>query len=168
MKTRDVQRLLDRRRRLLHLFTIGMKVTPAVDKICEEFHCARSTVWHDWDTKNEWIPLLLKLGPEYKDEVIMDTLASIHEAKQEAYNTSLTVEGMPRVAALRLYEDTIKDEIKIRQTLGLLPREPLKIQHRIVMLQGKFVKVDSNGKIVDTEVSKPALPSSSGTAIVSR
>lgn len=168
MRTCDVQRLLDRRRRLLHLTTVGLNVTLAVDNVCEEYHCAQSTVWHDWNVRDKWIPLLLKMGPEDKDRVVMDALASLHEARQAAFNTYAAAEGMIRVAALRLFLDAVKAEIEMRQTLGLLPTEPLKIQHRIVMLQGRFVEVGSDGKLVGAAVAKPALPGTSSTAIVPR
>jgi hypothetical protein len=66
------------------------------------------------------------------------------------------------VAAVRVYLETIKAEIEMRQKLGLLPTEPLRIQHRIVMLQGRFVELGPDGKPVSSEEGEqsryPALP----------
>ena len=154
MKTSDVQALLDRRRRLLHLTTIGMKISEAVDKISLEFKCGKRTVWRDWQSRGDWILLLLKISPEEKDHFIWDALASLAEAKQEAYNTYLDVEGMARVAAIRVYLDAVKAEVEMRQSLGLLPTEPSRIQHRIVMLQGKFVEIGPDGKPITEGTAK--------------
>jgi hypothetical protein len=146
--------LVDRRRRLLHLTIIGIKITDAVGKVSQEFKCGQRAVWNDWKVRDQWIPVLLKIGPEERDRVVWDALASLAEAKQEAYNTYLAVEGMARVAAIRVYLDAVKAEVEMRQSLGLLPTEPLRIQHRIVMLQGRFVEIGPDGKPVTEGAAK--------------
>lgn len=148
MTSSSFHALVDRRRRLLHLTIIGVKITDAVKKVSQEFKCGPRTVWNDWKLREQWIPLLLNLGPEERDRVVWDALASLAEAKQEAYNTYLAVEGMARVAAIRVYLDAVKAEVEMRQSLGLLPTEPLRVQHRIVMLQGRFVEIGPDGKPV--------------------
>jgi len=75
---------------------------------------------------------------------------------------------MARVAAVRVYLDAVKAEVEMRQSLGLLPTEPLKIQHRIVMLQGRFVEIGPDGKPVTSGPAKvPALPSAPEAASIS-
>lgn len=147
---------------MLHLTIVGMEVSEAVEKVSEEFKCSKRTVWRDWKMRNQWIPFLVKIDPEEKERVVWDALASLAEAKQEAYNTYLAVEGMARVAAVRVYLEAVKAEVEMRQKLGLLPTEPLKVQHRIVMLKGRFVEIGPDGKpILDEEEEHsrfPALP----------
>jgi hypothetical protein len=148
------EQILERRRKLLHLVTVGVKTSDAVKQVCEDFDCTRSTVWRDWELRDEWIPTLLQLSPEQKDTVVREALAQLKEATHEAYVTYLeTNRGMARVAAIREYREAVIAEIELRQKLGLLPSEPLRVEQRIVMLQGRFVRVDANGKPVHEESS---------------
>ncbi len=141
---------------------IGVDVSKAIDKVAEEFKCGKRTLYRDWKTRDQWIPLFVKTDPEEKEHVVWDALASLAEAKQEAYNTYLSCEGMARVAAVRVYLDAIRAEIEMRQKLGLLPTEPVRVQHRIVMLQGRFVELGPDGKPIPNEEEDqpryPALP----------
>lgn len=149
MRTTALANLVNRRQRLLHLTTAGMPVTEAINLLSEELAVGKRTLWDDWKTKAEWLPLLLQVKPEDKDNVILSALAKITEATQEAYKTYVSEEGMARVSALRLYLEAVKLEIDIRQTLGLLPTEPLRIQQRIIMLEGRFVRIGPDGKPID-------------------
>lgn len=156
MRQKALAYLVNRRQKLVHLTTAGMPVTDAVKLLAEEFSVTERTLWSDWKTKAEWMPLLLQVKPDDKDNVILAVLAKLNEATQEAYKTYLSCSGeMARVSALRVYLEAIMRELEARQTLGLLPTEPLRIQQRIVMLGGKFVRIGPDGKpIID-----PALPS---------
>lgn len=104
----------------------------------------------------DWLPILFKTGKEGKDTAIFDRLAELEEAKMEAYRTYLRADGMTRVAALRLHLDAVKEDVRFRQSLGLLHAEPMKVEERIMMVAGRFCRVDRDGKatpVDDSQVS---------------
>lgn len=158
MGSGKLENLLLRRARLLHLTIIGVDVSKAIDKVAEEFKCGKRTLYRDWKTRGEWIPLFVKTSPEEMKYVVWDALASLAEAKQEAYRAILSSEGMARVAAVRVYLDCVKTEIEMRQDLGLLPTEPLRMQRRIIMLRGHFVELGPNGELPDEEEEQSTIP----------
>lgn len=155
MRQTALARLVNRRQRLLHLTTAGIPITDAVGMLSSELSVSKCTLWKDWKTRSEWLPLLLQIKPEERENVILVTLARLSEATQEAYKTyvSCRVE-MARVAALRLYLEAIKVEVELRQSLGLLTSRSLRVDERIVMIEGRFCRVTPEGKATPINPSK--------------
>jgi hypothetical protein len=63
---------------------------------------------------------------------------------------------MIRVAALRLYLDAVKEDVRFRQGLGLLQAEPMKVEERVMMVGRRFRRVGRDGKatpVDDSQVS---------------
>lgn len=141
---------------MIHLTTAGLSILQSTKMLSEELSCSERTIWRDWKTRLDWLPILFKTGEEGKDTAVFDRLAELEEVKGEAYRTCLRGDGMTRVAGLRLYFDPVKEDIRFRQSLGLLHAEPMKVEERVMMVAGRFCRVDRDGKatpVDDSQVS---------------
>jgi len=141
---------------LIHLTAAGLSVRESTRMLSEEFGCSERTIWRDWKTRVEWLAILFKTGEGGKDAAVFDRMAELEEAKMEAYRTYLREEGMIKVAALRLYLDAVKEDVRFRQSLGLLHAEPMKVEERVMMVGGRFCRVGRDGKatpVDDSQVS---------------
>lgn len=146
MRSEDFALLVERRRKLVQLIASGMSVNRAAKVLSEEFHVSERQIWKDWRSMNTWAPALCQFGDEQKDE-ILKYLIELDEVVKEAYRTYLVAKNdNARVGALRLYLHTLVTIIKVRQKLGLMPKETPKAEPRIIMIQGRFCTVGPDGK----------------------
>ncbi|MGA2767919.1 MAG: hypothetical protein ABSF24_06345 [Candidatus Bathyarchaeia archaeon] len=87
MGSRGLSKIVERRKRLIHLTTAGLSIRESAKMLSEEFSCSERTIWRDWKIRLEWLAILFKTGEGGKDTVVFDRLAELEEAKVEAYRT---------------------------------------------------------------------------------
>jgi hypothetical protein len=123
----------------MHLTLAGMSVNEAAKTLSREFNVSERQIWLDWETKDKWVPALFKVKPEQQEKVLAEALANLNEVRSEAYKTYLAAETETgRSAALRVLMEAVKTEIQVRQSVGLLPTEPIRVDQRILMIKGQW------------------------------
>lgn len=148
-RQKRIEQLISRRARLIHLTTAGLTVSEAVEQLAKEYTVRPLQIWRDWMTRYEWLPFLLKTDQAEMRRVVLDRLAQLKEAIDQAYQTYLSCRSEHvRVNAIRLYMDSVTKDLEIRQKLGLLPAETILVEQRVVMLEGKFVIIGADDRLI--------------------
>lgn len=122
-------RLFTRRKKMLETFYMGLLNWKAVEIIAEEFDVSKDAVWKDWQNRERWEPLIWQQQEAHEDG------KRLLRQFQMGRETSLKllkdpgVDPRSRVNAVRAFNETLKLEIELSQSLGLMPR--VKLEHQV-------------------------------------
>jgi len=118
------QELLDRRKACLRLAFQGIKTTEWVEQIANEYDVAGTTVWHDWENRDEWIgEVHLAEDAVAAAKELLAEKAQVREEAWKVYKEAREKDKNAKIGALKLISQSTGDHIKLMQSLGELEKE---------------------------------------------
>jgi hypothetical protein len=139
----------------MQLTVVGMNATEAVKTLSREFGVSERTVWQDWRSRDEWLPVVYKVQPQEQKKAIIEALVNLNQVRTCAYQCYLSAKKeSTRISALRLALDVVVKEIQIRQGIGLVRTESFDVEERIIMIEGRFCRVTPDGKAIPFNPSR--------------
>lgn len=126
--------MFERRLEMFRLHLHGIKPTRIIRQMLEDkaITVSEPTLWRDWQTRNEWMPVITKITKGAGDLPVAETIGALMEARRLAFNTYLRADNPnARVGALRIIKELVETEVGLRQSLGLLSKEPDKVEHEL-------------------------------------
>lgn len=114
--------LFHRRKAMLIWYFSGRLNNAALKKLAEDFKCSEKALIDDWVDRKRWEPFIWESQKANDDG--KDLLNQLQLAREEAlYLMKTCGHALARVGAIGRYVDTIKTEIELKQSLGLLPKQ---------------------------------------------
>lgn len=144
--------ILDRMLRMAELLSQRMKPKEIINQIVGETGCSASAAWRTWQTRKDWLPKIVKV-PEELGEAFADIILDLREARRLSLNLYYTANWAPgaQVGALRNVGDFADREFKMRQSIGDLPTEPIKLEHKTEVSIPEF-NAEDIARYIDTIV----------------
>lgn len=122
-------KILYRRRRMIQMMLQCLKPTEIIQQLLndDDVDVQESTLWEDWGTREEWMSELAKIDVTQQEVVKSEYFVTLKEARRLLFNTYLR-SGNPKykIESLKEIRANIQSDSEMRQTLGLLEREPIK------------------------------------------
>lgn len=131
--------LFHRRKTMLWTYYSGRLSPAALSKMAEEFKCSEKTLQNDWSEHANWEPFIWENQEAHEDG--KDLIKIIQLGREEAvYLMKAAQGGNARVGAVARLIDSVKVEVELKQSLGLLPKVT---QPAMVIQQNVTTQVNS-------------------------
>ncbi len=164
---------LEVRLKMARYYANGVSPSQIVKLLASEYPLVSTrTIWRYWVKRNEWLPSLTAKDASKTTEAVDKMLLALEESRRMAYATYVNADSSSsRVGAIGKYQESIRLEAELRQSLGLLPSKPIEIEARgmnqqnlilqIWMPQAEAERQAKLGRIVIDAEGKQVAPSTS-------
>ena len=111
-----------RRKQLLAAYYSGILNPAFMRELAVQYHCSQAALYADWERRAKWEPLIWASQEAHEDGKAL--LGQLQLAREAALRLMLNprLGDNARVAAIGRFTETVKTEIEMRQSLGLLPK----------------------------------------------
>lgn len=138
--------LLERRVSMLNSISKGVDLKVVVESLSAKYGVKPKAIYQDWEQRDKWLPQIVQFQDEGFVYKLINGMEQIIPSAWYEYATADN--SSARVGALKLAKETYMDLMRMLESLGLIPKEPMRIQQRIVMIKGRFRFVGPDGKVI--------------------
>lgn len=119
--------LFGRRKRMLELHYAGLNPAKIVETVAQKYDVNKKTVERDWNRRDTWEKLIWAAVDAKTD--FKKLLNYLTLAEEAAYNLSKTATpDFAKVGALKTLIETVARHIELQQSLGILHKEPERLE----------------------------------------
>lgn len=119
----------ERRREMIGLYSEGYRFSDFADQVAEKYNLNVKALGRDWDRRKHWLPILAKVDdPKLQVSKIVMRMRRIAEAAWQTYRSARKANNQnAMVGAVEKLIRVSQHEVDIMQSLGILSKEPEKI-----------------------------------------
>lgn len=130
------EELRERRKEMLKLYFRGVATTDWVQKLANKYDVAESTIYRDWRNREEWVDEVFEIGDVMSS--VDANMAELSNVKEEAWRVYHKAKDYnKKIGALKTIKNSVKDKLKLLQSLGEIHKEADKHKVEVEGLEGQ-------------------------------